>query len=124
MQRRVRSALATPIIGMVKELNKYLIEKSGQLHKKLQHNYADGMLKDGALLFKYAMRQLQGKDYKKRTMELLEEIQSNAYFLLAIGGWNEKTAAYIDKICDDIAENMSRMRNAANAGTTTPTGQE
>lgn len=45
MQKRVRSALATPIIGRVIELNKFIITKSGQLHKKMQHNYAYGMLK-------------------------------------------------------------------------------
>lgn len=124
MQKRVRSALATPIIGRVIELNKFIITKSGQLHKKLQHNYADGMLKDGALLFRYAMRQLQGRDYKKRTLELLDEIQSTAYLIMSLGGWNEQTAAYIDKMCDDIADNIARLSNTASAGITKPTGQE
>ena len=46
----------------------------------IRHNYFDHVLRTGALLFLYAMRQLKGKEYVKRALEYCEK---------AADGWSD-----------------------------------
>lgn len=86
LSKRNKLILSSPIIGKVIELNQYMIEHGKRAYKIIQHNYIDDMLKDGRILFKYARRQLLGKDYEKRTVELCEELEASAYLVYALGG--------------------------------------
>lgn len=100
-------ALETPLMGRTIALNKRLLEVSVLPSKKVQHEYVKPMLVDGSLLFRYAMRQLKGKDYKKRALELIEELQSGAYLVHCLGGWSKKVALSIDILCDEISEQIT-----------------
>lgn len=64
------------------------------------------MLEKAGVLFTYAMRQLKGKDYLKRSIELIEEIQAQCYLIMELRGWSEKVCAELDMICDDIANQL------------------
>lgn len=86
MNRANQNRLNSPIITRVIELNKYLLRISDKAFKLIKRNYLDAILKQGATLFNYAMRQLKGLDYKKRACDLVYEIQSNIYFISALGG--------------------------------------
>ena len=55
-----------PIIQDVIRLNNCLIEINSKAYKVISRTYIDPMLKQGALLFSYAMRQVRGMDYYKR----------------------------------------------------------
>lgn len=103
----------TPIINRVIELNKSLLRVADRAFKLIKRNYLDAILKQGATLFNYAMRQLRGQDYKKRACELLYEIQSNIYFISALGGCDEKSCALIDRLCDEILEMINKLNNVS-----------
>lgn len=111
MNSRTKLALKTPIIGRVVIMNKYMITHSLRAYKIVKHNYIDSLLSQGNLLFKYAYRQLQGMDYYKRIIELVYEIQAQAYFIASLGGWEAKVAATIDSDCESIIYQISRQRN-------------
>lgn len=86
MNKRNKKILVAPIIGKVCQLNAYMIANGKRAYKIIQHNYIDELLKQGYHLFFYARRQLLGKDYLKRVVELCEEIESGAYFIACLGG--------------------------------------
>jgi len=70
------------------------------------------LLEKASTLFVYAMRQLKGKDYLKRSMELIEEIQAQCYLIMELRGWNERTCAELDRMCDEIAEQLNAIAAA------------
>lgn len=72
LSRRNRAILESPIIGRVIQLNQYMIAHGKRAYKIVQHNYIDRLLQEGLTLFMYARRQLLGKDYAKRAVELCE----------------------------------------------------
>lgn len=102
LSRRNRAVLVSPIINKVVELNNYMIHHGKQAYKIVQHNYIDAMLKDGCTLFRYARRQLLGKDYAKRTVELCEELEAMAYFVAAFRSVN----SYFGIMCHCRAWNI------------------
>ena len=102
MNHRNYHALEKPLVGRVVALGKRLYEVSVLPPKRMQHEYVCFMLNDCRLLFKYAMRQLKGKNYVDRAYELVEEIQADAYYVHSLGGWSKKVAYSIDCLCDDI----------------------
>lgn len=102
MNRANHNRLNSPIITRVIELNKRLLLVSERAKNLIKRNYLDAVLKKGCTLFDYAMRQLKGLDYKKRTFDLVYEIQSSIYFISAIGGCDAKSCAVIDRFCDDV----------------------
>lgn len=112
--RRNRRILVSPIIGRVIELNNYMIHHGKQAYKIVQHNYIDAMLKDGCTLFRYARRQLLGKDYAKRAVELCEEIESMAYFIAALRGWPAKVAGDINVMTESIISQVEAYANSRN----------
>lgn len=105
--------MRTPIVGRVAALNKYILQKRGKAKKAVQYNYVDDLLKQCYLLFKYALRQLSGKDYIKRTMELCEEIQASTYLIASLGGFTAEEAAHIDIEVDDILDGVIRVQKAS-----------
>ena len=113
MKSRARQRLHTPIIGRVAALNKYILSKRSKARKAVQYNYIDDLLKQCYLLFKYAMRQLAGKDYIKRTIELCEEIQASTYLIAAINGFTNEEAAHIDIEVDEILDEISRVHKSS-----------
>ena len=112
MQSRSFHALETPIAGRVIQLNKILLNATTLPVKRIQHTYCDTLLKNGSLLFTYAMRQLKGKDYKKRALEVIEEIQAMSYLIYSMQGWSSKVMTSIDVLCDDIASQICRLDSA------------
>ena len=94
-------------------LNRYILSKRGKAKKAVQYNYIDDLLKQCFLLFRYAMRQLSGKDYVKRAMELCEEIQSSVYLIAALGGYTNEEAAHIDILVDDILDGIIRVSKSS-----------
>ena len=101
--------MSTPLVGRIAALNRYVLAKRGKAKKAVQYNYTDDLLKQCYLLFKYALRQLSGKDYIKRTIELCEEIQTSTYLIAALGGFTNEEAAHIDIAVDDILDEMVRV---------------
>lgn len=124
MQYNNAKAIRTPIISKVILLNKTLVDAGRKLPKgkkgadivmpvDIRHNYFAPILKNGALLFKYAMRQLKGKDYLKRALEVIEEIQADCYLIYLLGGWTERKCAEIDTICDEISSQLHAITSTA-----------
>ena len=95
------------------ELNKHLLGIANKEFNLIKRNYLDALLKKGATLFDYAMRQLKGLDYKKRASELVYEIQSNIYFIAALGGCDAKSCAITDRFCDEILEMLGKLNNVS-----------
>jgi len=121
MQYSNKSALKTPIINKVVYLNKQLAyygrllpngkkrkDASGEQRMTIdiRRAYFMPLLEKAGTLFVYAMRQLKGKDYLKRSIELIEEIQAQCYLIMELRGWSEKVSAELDMICDDIANQL------------------
>ena len=121
MQYSNKSALRQPIISKVVLLNKQLAHYGRLLpHGKkrsistiqeeltvdIRRCYLYPLLEKAGTLFVYAMRQLKGKDYLKRSTELIEEIQAQCYLIMELRGWNERTCAELDRICDEIAQQL------------------
>lgn len=117
MTARNLSALKAPIMGRVVCLCVEIDAQVLLLPKRLQHTHGQDLLNNTRILFKYAMRQLKGADYYKRAMECTEEIQSSIYFIQSLpDGWNDrKVVARLDAMCDDIADQLGRLRTY-NAG--------
>lgn len=113
MNRANRNRINAPIINRVVELNKYLLRISDKAFKLIKRNYIDAILKQGATLFTYAMRQLRGLDYRKRTFELVYEIQSGIYFIAALGGCDSRSCSIIDRYCDEIFEMLGKLGNVS-----------
>lgn len=111
MTARNLSALKAPIMGRVVCLCVEIDAQVLLLPKRLQHTHGQDLLNTTRILFKYAMRQLKGADYYKRTIECIEEIQSSIYFIQILpGGWyDKKVVARLDAMCDDIADQLHRL---------------
>ena len=114
LNRRNKRILVSPIIGRVIALNKYMILHGERAYKIVKHNYIDDLLKEGGLLFLYARRQLLGKDYVKRVVELCEEIEARAYFIAALGGWPAKVAGDINVMTEEIVSQAEAKGNSQN----------
>ena len=119
MKARTHARIHTPIVGRVAALNKYILSKRSKAKKAVQYNYTDDLLKQCYLLFKYALRELSGKDYIRRTTELCEEIQASAYLIAVLGGFTKAEAAYIDIAVDEILDEIVRV-----SGTSEPSHEE
>lgn len=113
MNRANHNRLNTPIITRVIELNKYLLQISERAKNIIKRNYLDAVLKKGATLFDYAMRQLKGLDYKKRASDLVYEIQSSVYFISALGGCGARSCAIIDRFCDEVLVMLGKLSNVS-----------
>ena len=117
MTARNLSALKAPIMGRVVCLCVEIDAQVLLLPKRLQHTHGQDLLNATRILFKYAMRQLKGADYYKRAMECIEEIQSSIYFIQVLPDvWKDKKViARLDAMCDDIADQLGKLRTY-NAG--------
>lgn len=135
MRYSVSNAIRTPIISKVILLINELVKAGRKLPKgkkrkpkniskqdqqpiddhqdemavDIRHAFFDPILSQSRTLFVYAMRQLKGKDYLSRSVELVEEIQAGCYLIHVVGGWNEVTCAKLDMICDNIAEQLAAI---------------
>ena len=87
----------------------------------VRRGYLYPLLEKGNLLFVYALRQLRGKDYVRRALELIEEIQAQCYLILQMKGWSERNCAELDLLCDNIAEQLYALSHSARAET--PAGE-
>lgn len=121
MQYNNESALRTPIINKVVYLNKQLayygrLLPNGKKRKDasgdqrmtidIRRAYFMPLLEKAGTLFVYAMRQLKGRDYIKRSLELVEEIQAQCFLIMELHGWRNKVCADLDLICDGIADQL------------------
>lgn len=124
MQYNNKSALTKPVIGKVIHLNKRLayfgrLLPNGKKRKDttkeqymtvdIRRYYFMPLLEKAGLLFLYAMRQVKGKDYLKRSIELIEEIQAQCFLIMELHGWNNQVCAELDMICDDIADQLQAI---------------
>ena len=114
MKKRTQERLFTPIIGRVATLNEYILRRRGKAKKVVQYNYIDDLIKQCFLLFKYAMRQLSGKDYVKRSMELCEEIQCSTYLIARLHGFTPEECAWIDVAVDEIIDGITNAAKSQN----------
>jgi hypothetical protein len=120
-RRQSKSILSSPLINKVVYLNKILVEyghklPSGRIHKTKEGNivatvdvkrcYLYPLLDKLENLFVQAFRQLKGKDYTKRMIENVEEIQAQAYLITELKGWSPDKCATIDMLCDDILDDL------------------
>lgn len=122
-------ALRTPIINRVITLNRKLLYvgrrmPNGRKHSKaremkelpmpvdIRHQYFDDVLKKGHILFIQAFRQLKGRDYIKRALETIEEIQASCYLVQSLGGMSDITCAEIDLLCQEIASQICAIQEA------------
>ena len=123
MQYNNAKAIRTPIISKVIYLNKTLVDAGRKLPKgkkganivmpvDIRHTYFAPTLKTGGLLFKYALRQLKGRDYLKRALEVIEEIHADCYLIYLLGGWSERKCAEIDLQCDEIAHQLNAIASS------------
>lgn len=101
-----KTTLQTPLIGKVVILNRYILDKKPLPSKTIQRVYVEPMLSLCRVLYLQAMRELRGKDYLKRAIETVSDIQSSAFLVYSLKGWSEKVAAVIDSYCDDIADQL------------------
>ena len=123
-----KSALKTPIINEVVYLNRQLAyygrvlphgrrkksaDDNEQLTVDIRKCYLYPLLEKAGILFTYAMRQLRGRDYLKRSIELIEEIQAQCYLIYVLRGWSNKVCAELDMICDNIANQLTALSVAA-----------
>lgn len=115
MKKRTQERLFAPVIGRVIILNEYVLDKRGKAKKVLQYDYIDDMVKQCYILFKYAMRQLKGLDYVKRSVELCEEIQCSAYLITRLGGFSRKECAWIDVTVDEIIDEIGKCSKSQNS---------
>ena len=111
MNRSGRKHLDAPIIQDVIRLNNCLIEINSKAYKVISRTYIDPMLKQGALLFSYAMRQVRGMDYYKRATELTYELQFGIYLIVALGGCSKEKVSVIDVLCVNILSSLARIKN-------------
>ena len=111
-------ALRTPIINKAIALNRKLLyvgrrmpngrkrskareAKELPMPNDIRHQYFDDVLKKGNILFIQAFRQLKGRDYAKRALETIEEIQASCYLVQSLGGMSDITCAEIDVLCQE-----------------------
>lgn len=95
-------------------LNEYILRRRGKAKKVVQYNYIDDLVKQCFLLFKYAMRQLSGKDYVKRSIELCEEIQCSTYLIARLHGFTAEECAWIDVTVDEILDGIINAAKSQN----------
>ncbi len=115
MKKRTYQRITRPIIGRISNLNSFVLERRKDMKTAIRYNYADDLLKQLLLLFKYAMRQLAGKDYVKRAMELCEEIQAQTYLIRNLGGLSDRDTATIDVEVDAILDELIRISKSASS---------
>ena len=124
MQEGNAQNLQTPVIGRVIAMAQYVRARRQLLPRYMRHIEMASLLKDIQTLYVYAHRELRGKDYLKRAQDLIIEIQAQAYYIHALGGWNIKVAAQIDSMCDEIAEHLYKINNARKARTIKSTDED
>ena len=78
----------------------------------IRHQYFDDVLKKGNILFIQAFRQLKGRDYAKRALETIEEIQASCYLVQSLGGMSDITCAEIDVLCQEITSQIYAIQEA------------
>lgn len=55
-----------------------------------------------------------GNSYIKESLKYVEDIQAGCWLVQALGGMSDITCAEIDKMCDEIAEQLFAMLNRTN----------
>lgn len=113
MKNRTHKRLNTPVIGKAANLNSYILNLRGKIKNSMRYTYVDPLLQKCYRLFECAMRQLEGKNYLKRSIEVCEEIQAYVYLITALNGFTEKECAYIDIQVDEILDNIVRLAKSS-----------
>ena len=115
LTKRNKRILASPIIGRVIVLNRFIAQRRSDACKMIQRIYVSKIVSDASLLFLYAIRQLRGKDYAKRVVELCEEIEAQAYLVANLqNGWKMKVAADINVMTEEIVSQVEAISNSQN----------
>ncbi len=115
LTKRNKRILASPIVGRVIVLNGYIMQHRPDACKMIQRIYVAKIIADASLLFLYAIRQLRGKDYVKRTIELCEEIEAQAYLVANLqNGWKMKVAADINVMTEEIVSQVEAFSQSQN----------
>ena len=115
MVKTLQSAMKTPIIGKIRQLDKYIWEHQTKPPKLIQRQVVEPMIKNIGELYTYAIKELRGNVTMtnwKRFEELIIEIQSAAYRIYDLKGWNLKTSSVIDAFCDEIYKDLNKYHFA------------
>lgn len=122
---RNKRELTSPVINTVIYLNKRMIYYGHRLphgrkrktvtgdtiaNVDIKRCYLYPLLEKTNTLFTYVFRTLRGKDYNKRSIELIEEIQATCYLIMELDGWNNAVCAELDQICDDIISQLNKIK--------------
>lgn len=89
-----------------------LLTEKKKAPRDIQHSILDATLKSAHLLYIQAFRQARGKDYLKRAIETLEEVQADIYLATMMHGWTKETCVKIDVLCDEIEQALFANANA------------
>ena len=104
MRKSSRAALEKPIIKRCCLLYEMLLTEKRKAPRDVQHSILDATIKSAHLLYIQAFRQARGKDYLKRAIETLEEIQADIYLVTMMHGWTKDICVRIDVLCDEIEQ--------------------
>ncbi len=102
MRHSSRQAIEKPIIKKCCLLYEMLLNGKKKAPRDIQHSVLDTTLKTAHVLYIQSFRQARGKDYLKRALESLEEIQADVYLVLIMHGWSKEFCAQLDVLCDEI----------------------
>lgn len=117
MNRSNKKNLVSPIVGRCSVLCSEIIRCTAHTPNTVKHPFVDELKKDSAILFKYALRQLRGQDYYKRTVDLVEEINAQLYLLRNLNGIKDKDVVILDCLCEEILQQLNSIRFGQNAET-------
>ena len=112
MRHNSKHAIERPIIKKCTLLYEMLLDGKKKAPRDIQHSILDSTIKTAHVLYIQAFRQARGKDYLKRAIETLEEIQADIYLVMLMRGWSKEFCAKLDVMCDDIEQCLYASANA------------
>ena len=112
MRHNSKHAIERPIIKKCTLLYEMLLDGKKKAPRDIQHSILDSTIKTAHVLYIQAFRQARGKDYLKRAIETLEEIQADIYLVMLMHGWSKDFCAKLDVMCDDIEQCLYASANA------------
>jgi len=112
MRNSSRKAIERPIIKKCTLLYEMILDGKKKAPRDIQHSILNSTIETAHRLYIQAFRQARGKDYLKRAIETLEEIQADIYLVMLMHGWSKEFCAKLDVMCDDIEQCLYASANA------------
>jgi len=102
MNENNRKTYEKPIIKRCVLLYEMILNNSKNAPKDIRYSIIESTLKSAHILYIQAFRQVRGKDYLKRAIETVNEIQADIYLVMLMHGWSKKVCSMMDVLCDEI----------------------